>query len=155
MDSAIDMFFADDLEPRLDAPDDLETALLWNGGVDAPHAEDAFLADYARWLGARGANAAERRGGLELAREALDLVGDPDGAWQTLPIERWLRAADDSDRASSDARELARELVAFLGEHGQLSLHGQRLLARRIAGTRVCGRTGQPSAEDTGPKLAA
>jgi hypothetical protein len=155
MDSPIDMFFADDLEPRLDTLDDLETALLWNGGFDAPHAEDAFLADFARWLGARGANAAERRGGLELAREALELVGDPDGAWQTLPIERWLQAAHDSDRASSDAVELARDLVAFLGEHGRLSLHGQRLLARRIARARVCSGTGQPSAEHTGPKLAA
>jgi hypothetical protein len=155
MDSAIDTFFADEVEPRLDAPEDLETALLRIGGFDAPHAEDAFLADFVRWLGARGANAAERRGGLELAREALDLVGDPDGAWQTLPIERWLQATDDSDRASSDARELARELVAFLGEHGRLSLHGQRVLARRIGRARVCSRTGQASAERTGPQLAA
>jgi hypothetical protein len=45
--------------------------------------------------------------------------------------------------------------VAFLGEHGRLSLHGQRVLARRIGQARVRSRTGQASAEDSGPQLAA
>lgn len=155
MDCAIDTFTTDELELPHDEPEDLEAALLWMAAVEAPHAEDAFLADFARWLGARGANAAERRGGIDLAREALDLLGDPEGAWQALPIERWLQAADRSPRVSSHACELARELVAFLGDSGRLSLHGQRLLARRLATVRVCDCAPQRSAEHTGPKLAA
>jgi len=153
--SAIDSYFSDDLELTQDAPQDLEAALLWMAGADTPHAEDAFLADFARWLGARGADAAERRAGLELAREALDLLGDPDGAWQALPIERWLRGADGSAGASSHAIALARDLVGFLAEHGRLSLHGQRVLTRRIAGVRVRDRAPRPHADGADPKLAA
>jgi len=153
--STIDNDFSDDLELTRDAPQDLEAALLWTADADAPHAEDAFLADFARWLGARGGDASERHAGIELAREALDLVGDPDGVWQELPVERWLLAAAGPDGARLHALELARDLVSFLAEHGRLSVHGQRVLTRRITSVRVCDRAWQPTMLRADPKLAA
>jgi len=153
--SAMDSDFSDDLELAQDAPQDLEAALLWMADADAPHAEDAFLADFARWLGARGGDASERRAGIELAREAIDLLGDPDGVWQELPIERWLLAAAGPDGARLQAVDLARDLVSFLAEHGRLSVHGQRVLTRRITSVRVCDRAWQPTVLRADPKLAA
>jgi hypothetical protein len=99
---------------------------------EPPHAEDAFLADFAELASTRNhcAHAA-----LALAAAALDAIEDVDGAWQALRVEAWLSAAA-SARVTIDDAELcllARAFVDWLVDRGRLSLHGQRLLARRIA----------------------
>jgi hypothetical protein len=130
MDLRIDTLLGDEPEPLHGGPQDLEAVLLALGAADQPHAEDAFLADFARWLCAREPRAAERRFAIELAREALDDLGGPDGVWQALPVERLLQR--DEPRAAAPRVEHARALVSWLGDRGRLSLHGQRLLARRV-----------------------
>jgi hypothetical protein len=156
MDLPIEIPFSDDFELPRDAWQDIETVLLDIAGADAPHAEDAFLADFARWLAARGAEADERRSGIELAREALDFIGDPDGNWQRLPVERWLHAdAAGSGTTSARRIELARELLSCLVECGRLSLHGQRQLARRIARLRARAALVQPLVQGSNPRIAA
>jgi hypothetical protein len=152
----IDLSFADDVELPHDVDLELEAVLLATTASDAPHAEDAFLADFTRWLVARGADAAQRSLGLELARDALDCVGDADGTWQALPIERWLTARVDRCAGTTAERaELARELVSWLVADGRLSLHGQRMLVRRIDGVRVEDSPAGLRAPTTGPRLAA
>jgi hypothetical protein len=152
MDLRIDTLFGHDPELPHDAPRDLETALLTLDAADVAHAEDAFLADFARWLRTRQPSAAERSAAIELAREALDHVGDPDGAWQGLPVERLLQRAQSC--AAPAHIEHARALVSWLGERGRLSLHGQRLLGRRLAAVRA-SPTPAPRPIETGPQIAA
>jgi hypothetical protein len=98
----------------------------------APHVEDAFLAEFTGFARARNY---DERAALELARGALDAIDDVDGAWQALRIEAWLGAAANACIAIDDAELclLARAFVDWLVDRGRLSLHGQRLLARRIA----------------------
>jgi hypothetical protein len=159
MDLSIETLFADDLELPHDTRQDQDieaVLLLGTAGADAPHAEDAFLAKFARWLATRGAGADERRAGIELAREALDFIGDPDGTWQGLPVERWLPAAAIGPGTPSARRiELARELLSFVVECGRLSLHGQRQLTRRIARVRARARLVERRVEGADPRIAA
>jgi hypothetical protein len=98
----------------------------------APHVEDAFLAEFAGFARARNH---DEHAALELARVALDAIEDVDGAWQALRVESWLATVAAVARAVDEAelRLLARAFLDWLVDHGRLSLHGQRLLARRIA----------------------
>jgi hypothetical protein len=97
----------------------------------APHVEDAFLAEFAGFARARNHDEHAAR---ELARVALDAIEDVDGAWQALRVESWL-ATVAAARAVGEAELglLARAFLDWLVDHGRLSLHGQRVLARRIA----------------------
>jgi hypothetical protein len=152
MDLRIDTLFSQELEMPHDERHDLEAALLALGANDAPHVEDAFLADFARWLRARRRSSAQRRSAIEFAREALEHVGEPDGAWQGLPVERLLC---DGEPSAATARAVhARDLVIWLGERGSLGLHGQRVLARRLAAVRIAA-AGLRHAVGDQPPLAA
>jgi hypothetical protein len=101
-----------------------------DGGA-APHAEDTFLQDFVAFAGGR--NHAEHAA-LELARAALDAIEDVDGAWQSLTVAAWLGAAARAAPAIEDAElcMLARAFVDWLVDRGRLSLHGARVLTRRI-----------------------
>lgn len=153
MDLRIDALFSDDPELPDHGPHDLEAVLLALGGADTPHAEDVFLAEFARWLCAREPSASERRAAIDFARDALEHVGDPDGAWQGLPVERLLQRAERDDVAAAGVRH-ARALVGWLGNCGRLSLHGQRVLTRRIGAVRI-GVQPVQRAMIHGPRLAA
>jgi hypothetical protein len=111
----------------------------------SPHAEDVFLADFVRVARARGH---AEFAALELARAALDAVEDIDGVWQGLGIEAWLDAAARMSLVTGDGELvlLARAFVTWLVDRGRLSLHGQRLLVRRIARFgRRCGESVTPA----------
>ncbi len=97
-----------------------------------PHAEDAFLAEFSGFARTRNHDG---RAAIELARIALDAIEDIDGAWQALRVEAWLIAAANACVEVEDAELclLARAFVEWLVDGGRLSLHGQRVLARRIA----------------------
>jgi len=139
MELHIEAPFHDELELPEEACGDLEGVLL-AASAGALHAEDALLAAFTHWIGVRGASACERQAAIELARDALDLVGDPDGPWQALPVERWLTEAARKPRCAGALRQLpalARAFVSWLGDQGRLSLHAQRLLARRIGAART------------------
>jgi hypothetical protein len=136
--------FADELE--LPYMPDIEAVLRASAIAEAPHAEDAFLAEFSRWLTLRNKGVVARRAGIELAREALDLVGDAEGAWQALPVELWLHGTGAAWAMSSMRRaKLARHFVGWLLDSGRVSLHGQRLLARRIARASAQAASGGPS----------
>jgi hypothetical protein len=109
--------------------------LLTPAGVAQPHVEDAFLADFARFACDAGGDVRALRLAIEAGRAALDLVEDTDGPWQALPIEAWLEALSSSVAHAGDrdrVHSVARAFVEWLVTRGQLSLHGQRVLARRI-----------------------
>jgi hypothetical protein len=110
-----------------------------------PHVEDAFLAEFAGFARSRNH---PPHAALELARGALDAIEDVDGAWQSLRIDAWLAgfAIDDAELTL-----LARAFLDWLVDRGRLSLHGQRVLARRIA--RFQRRP--DSAYDLAPQLPA
>ena len=113
----------------------LERLLPPLGGGFA-HAEDALLSDFVSYAQAREAGAPAYA--LEQARAALDAVDVVDGPWQSLPVERWLAELSRPPGALAAAQldTLARSFIEFLVDRGLLGLHGQRLLARRIAHAR-------------------
>ena len=108
---------------------------------EPPHAEDAFLAEHRAWLMSSGMAGAELSVAADLGHDALDLVDGPEGPWQALAVEAWLSQgavyAVRHGLSATQLRQLAREFLAWLGHHARLSLHGQRLLQRRIAAARI------------------
>jgi hypothetical protein len=134
----------------------LALRLLSFDAGEPPHAEDAFLADFVRFVRSQDGDASRTWLAIEVGRAALDLIDDLEGSWQTLPIETWLDglsralvsstliAEREPARGLSRAARvagLARGFIEWLVMRGRLSLHGQRTLARRIAtwrGTGAC-----------------
>lgn len=121
-----------DVELEASAGEACEVVPFATHAGEEPHAEDAFLAEFADFACARNHPA---QAALELAGAALDAIEDVDGTWQALRVEAWLSAAARASIAIDDAELclLARAFVDWLVDRGRLSLHGQRLLARRIA----------------------
>jgi hypothetical protein len=137
--------------------------LSFDAGAEA-HAEDAFLADFARFARERdpAGDAGTTRFAVEVGRAALDVIDDVDGPWQALSIERWLdglvathATAPSAARGCERLCALARVFVDWLVMRGRLSLHGQRGLVRRIAAWRAADACGATNAVVACPPRAA
>ena len=120
----------------------LAQRLLASGPGEPLHAEDAFLADFARFVRAADPEMGPAWLAIEVGRAALDLVDDVEGPWQGLPVAIWLDALARALTPSPERlRPLARAFVEWLVMRGRLSLHGQRRLVRGVAAWRVaCDR---------------